>query len=80
MFIESADALEIKLCRLKYIWMAMTIVLIPVTVFSYAPGLIQVPVVVKGSCTAVSRGGGPLSYKWTFALVNLVSVLRYPSS
>ncbi|KAJ7129882.1 hypothetical protein C8R43DRAFT_1240040 [Mycena crocata] len=56
----------------RYIWMAMTIVLIPVTVFSYAPGLIQVPVVVKGSCTAVSRGGGPLSYKWTFALVNLL--------
>ncbi|KAJ7441097.1 hypothetical protein FB451DRAFT_1414760 [Mycena latifolia] len=56
----------------KYIWMSMTLVLIPVTVFSYAPGLSQVPVVVDGGCTAVSRGGGPLSYKWTFALVNLI--------
>ncbi|KAJ7240539.1 hypothetical protein C8J57DRAFT_1371231 [Mycena rebaudengoi] len=56
----------------QYIWMGMTLALIPVTVFSYAPGLIQVPVVVNGGCTAVSRGGGPLSYKWTFALVNLL--------
>ncbi|KAJ7159030.1 hypothetical protein C8R43DRAFT_1178780 [Mycena crocata] len=56
----------------RYIWMTMTIVLIPVTVFSYVPGLVQVPVVVDGGCTAVSRGGGPLSYKWTFALVNLL--------
>ncbi|KAJ7240540.1 hypothetical protein C8J57DRAFT_1478160 [Mycena rebaudengoi] len=56
----------------RYIWMGMTLVLIPVTVFSYAPGLIQVPVVINGGCTAVSRGGGALSYKWTFALVNLV--------
>jgi hypothetical protein len=56
--------------------MGMTLVLIPVTVFSYAPGLIQVPVVINGGCTAVSRGGGALSYKWTFALVNLVSYIN----
>ncbi|KAJ7094500.1 hypothetical protein B0H15DRAFT_946913 [Mycena belliarum] len=56
----------------RYIWMGMTIVLIPVTVFSYAPGLIQIPVVVNGGCTAVSRSGGVLSHKWTFALVNLI--------
>ncbi|KAJ6622820.1 hypothetical protein B0H10DRAFT_1787607, partial [Mycena sp. CBHHK59/15] len=56
----------------RYIWMSMTIVLIPVTVFSYAPGLMQVPVVVNGGCTGVSSGHGPLSYKWTFALANLI--------
>ncbi|KAJ7061590.1 hypothetical protein C8F01DRAFT_1137831 [Mycena amicta] len=56
----------------RYIWMGMTLVLIPVAVFSYAPGLVQVPVVVNGGCTAVSRGNGPLSFKWTFALVNLI--------
>ncbi|KAJ7082637.1 hypothetical protein B0H15DRAFT_785550, partial [Mycena belliarum] len=56
----------------QYIWMGMTIALIPVTVFSYAPGLIQVPVVVNGGCTAVSRTGGALSHKWTFALGNLI--------
>ncbi|KAJ7085359.1 hypothetical protein B0H15DRAFT_373005 [Mycena belliarum] len=56
----------------RYIWMAMSLVLIPVTIFSYGPGLVQVPVVVNGGCTAVSRGGGPLSFKWTFALVNLI--------
>ncbi|KAJ7642297.1 hypothetical protein B0H17DRAFT_1105079 [Mycena rosella] len=56
----------------RYIWMSMTIVLIPVSVFAYAPGLMQEPVVVDGGCTAVSRGTGPLSYKWTFALANLL--------
>ncbi|KAJ7085516.1 hypothetical protein B0H15DRAFT_377610 [Mycena belliarum] len=56
----------------RYIWMAMTLVLIPVTIFSYGPGLVQVPVIVNGGCTAVSKGGGPLSFKWTFALVNLI--------
>ncbi|KAJ7129295.1 hypothetical protein C8R44DRAFT_614484 [Mycena epipterygia] len=56
----------------RYIWVSMIIVLIPVTVFSYAPGLTQVPVVVDGGCTAVSRKTGPLSFKWTFALGNLV--------
>ncbi|KAJ7078738.1 hypothetical protein B0H15DRAFT_532850 [Mycena belliarum] len=55
-----------------YIWMFMCVVLVPVTVFSYAPGLIQIPVVVNGGCTAVSRTGGALSHKWTFALVNLI--------
>ncbi|KAJ7077679.1 hypothetical protein B0H15DRAFT_861497 [Mycena belliarum] len=55
----------------RYIWMTMTLVLIPVSVFSYAPGLAQVPVVVNGGCTAVSKDNGPLSHKWTFALVNL---------
>ncbi|KAJ7082032.1 hypothetical protein B0H15DRAFT_1024614 [Mycena belliarum] len=55
-----------------YIWIGMSIALVPVTVFSYAPGLIQIPVVVNGGCTAVSGTGGPLSHKWTFALVNLL--------
>ncbi|KAJ7078744.1 hypothetical protein B0H15DRAFT_1000939 [Mycena belliarum] len=57
----------------RYVWMGMTAALVPVTVFSYAPGLVQVPVVIEGSCTAVSRaGGGALSHKWTFALVNML--------
>ncbi|KAJ7081152.1 hypothetical protein B0H15DRAFT_1024930 [Mycena belliarum] len=55
-----------------YIWMGMTLVLVPVSVFSYGPGLVQIPVVVNGGCTAVSGGAGPLSHKWTFALVNLL--------
>ncbi|KAJ7592079.1 hypothetical protein C8J56DRAFT_1046458 [Mycena floridula] len=56
----------------KYIWISMCLALIPVTVFSYVPGLVQVPVVVNGGCTAVSRGDGPLEKKWTFALANLL--------
>ncbi|KAJ7436326.1 hypothetical protein FB451DRAFT_1379000 [Mycena latifolia] len=51
----------------------MTTVLIPVTVFTYAPALSQVPVfLVNGGCTAVSGGYGALSEKWTFALANLI--------
>ncbi|KAJ7076723.1 hypothetical protein B0H15DRAFT_805457 [Mycena belliarum] len=55
-----------------YIWMGMLVALVPVSVFSYGPGLVQVPVVVNGGCTAVSSSGGALSHKWTFALVNLL--------
>jgi hypothetical protein len=56
----------------------MLVFLIPVTFFSYIPGLIQKAVAsAAGGCTGVSRGSGPLSLKWPFALVNLVCL---PSS
>lgn len=59
-------------CGLQWVLYVMGTFLIPTTFFSYVPGLIQMPVVRNGGCIAVSRGTGPLSAKWTFALVNLV--------
>ncbi|KAH8831967.1 hypothetical protein DL96DRAFT_1678239 [Flagelloscypha sp. PMI_526] len=58
----------------RVILVILVITLIPVTFFSYVQGLSgQTPVVTaEGGCTAVSKGNGPLSAKWTYALGNML--------
>ena len=59
---------------LQRILIFLGIVLIPVTFFSYVPGLLHQKAVItsNGGCTGVAGGSGPLYAKWLFALVNLV--------